>query len=155
MKKNNEFEKLKNDYEYLQNRYKLLEEEYKKIKDMNEKDEEIHELKTEIYRLHEENNQLKQKQNLAPEALFKDNNNNNNNKSDTMKVYEQLLNEREITTQENLLNNYLKEIKKLNEEIIFLKSLPPGNSSGGAGPKQKNNLNNVEMTLNNINYKKK
>ena len=128
MKKNNEFEKLKNDYEYLQNRYKLLDEEYKKLKDMNEKDEEIHELKTEIYRLHEENNQLKQKQNLAPEALLKDNNNNNNNKSDTMKVYEQLLNEREITTQENLLNNYLKEIKKLNEQIIFLKSLipPPG-----------------------------
>ena len=42
-----------------------------------------------------------------------------NNKSDTMSVYEQLLNEREITTQENLLNNYLKEIKKLNEQIIF------------------------------------
>ena len=154
MKKNNEFEKLKNDYEYLQNRYKLLDEEYKKLKDMNEKDEEIHELKTEIYRLHEENNQLKQKQNLAPEALLKDNNNNNNNKSDTMKVYEQLLNEREITTQENLLNNYLKEIKKLNEEIIFLKSLSPGSGAAGPGPKQKNNLNNVEMTLNNINYKK-
>ena len=153
IKKNNEYAKLKDDYEYLQNRYKLLDEEYKKIKDMNEKDEEIHELKTEIYRLHEENNKLKQKQNLSPEALYKDNK-NNNNKSDTMKVYEQLLNEREITTQENLLNNYLKEIKKLNEEILFLKSFQPGNHQGGAGPKQKNNLNNVEMTLNNINYNK-
>lgn len=44
-------------------------------------------------------------------------------KSDTMKVYEQLLNEREMNAQEKLLNNYLKEIKKLNEEIIFLKSI--------------------------------
>ena len=70
-----------------------------------------------------------------------------------MNVYEQLLNEREITTQENLLNNYLKEIKKLNEQIVFLKSLPPGNKLG-IGPKQKNGLNNIEMTLNNINYKK-
>jgi flagellar hook-associated protein FlgK len=40
-----------------------------------------------------------------------------------MKVYEQLLNEREMNAQEKLLNNYLKEIKKLNEEIIFLKSI--------------------------------
>ena len=156
IKKENEIQQLKNDYQYLESRYKILEEENKKIKDMNEKDEEIHELKTEIFRLHEENNELKQKRNIA-ELLQKDNNNNNNNvnnKSDTTQVYEQLLNEREINTQENLLNNYLKEIKKLNEEIIFLKSLPSGNKPGVVGPKQKNNLNNVEMTLNNINYKK-
>ena len=160
IKKENEIHTLKNDYQYLENRYKILEEENRKLKDMNEKDEEIHELKAEIYRLHEENNELKQKRNIASELLSKNNNNNNNNdennnkKSDTTQVYEQLLNEREINTQENLLNNYLKEIKKLNEEIIFLKSFQSGNKSGVVGPKQKNNLNNVEMTLNNINYKK-
>ena len=154
IKKDNEIEKLKNDYEYLQNRYSILEEENKKIKDINEKEEEIHQLKAENYRLHEENNELKQKRNLDPDVILKNNNNNQDNKSDTMKVYEQLLNEREINTQENLLNNYLKEIKKLNEEILFLKSLHPGNKSGILGQKQKNNLNNVEMTLNNINYKK-
>ena len=160
IKKENEIHTLKNDYQYLENRYKILEEENRKLKDMNEKDEEIHELKTEIYRLHEENNELKQKRNIASELLSKNNNNNNNNdennnkKSDTTQVYEQLLNEREINTQENLLNNYLKEIKKLNEEIIFLKSFQSGSKSHGVGPKQKNDLNNVEMTLNNINYKK-
>ena len=159
-KKENEINTLKNDYQSLENRYKILEEENRKLKDMNEKDEEIHELKTEIYRLHEENNELKQNRNIASELLSKNNNynnnkdENNNKKSDTTQVYEQLLNEREINTQENLLNNYLKEIKKLNEEIIFLKSFQSGNKSGGVGPKQKNNLNNVEMTLNNINYKK-
>ena len=48
-------------------------------------------------------------------------------------------------------------MKFFNEQIIFLKSLAPppgGNKSGVRGPKQKNNLNNIEMTLNNINYKK-
>ena len=154
IKKSNEIEKLKEDYEYLKNRYNILEQENKKIQDINEKEEEIHQLKAENYRLHEENNELRQKHNLEPDNLFKKNNNNKDNKSDTMKVYEQLLNEREINTQENLLNNYLKEIKKLNEEILFLKSLHPGNKSGIMGQKQKNNLNNVEMTLNNINYKK-
>ena len=154
IKKENEIGKLKNDYEYLESRYKILEEENKKIKDMNEKDEEIQELKTENYRLHEENNKLKQKQNISSDLILKDNDKNDKNKSDTMKVYEQLLNEREINTQENLLNNYLKEIKKLNEEIIFLKSLPPANKPTGIGLKQKSNVNNVEMTLNNINYKK-
>ena len=64
-----------------------------------------------------------------------------------MKIYEQILNEREINTQEKLLNNYLKEIKKLNEEIIFLKSI---NSLSNKPPsKQANNISNENILLNN------
>ena len=153
IRKENEINRLKNEYEFLENRYKNLDEEYKKIKDMNEKDERINELENEKYRLYEKINELKQKQNTK-NIPVDNNNNNNNNKSDTTKVYEQLLNEREINTQENLLNNYLKEIKKLNEEIIFLKNLVPGGQHTGPGPKQKESLNNIDMTLNNINYRK-
>ena len=154
IKKENEINRLKNEYEFLENKYKNLDEEYKKIKDMNEKDERIYELENEKYRLYEQINEMKQKQNTKKALPINNNNNNNNNKSDTIKVYEQLLNEREINTQEKLLNNYLKEIKKLNEEIIFLKGLVPGSKHSGPGPKQKENLNNIDMTLNNINYRK-
>ena len=154
IKKDNEINRLKNEYEFLENRYKNLDEEYKKIKDMNEKDERIYELENEKYRLYEQINEMKQKQNTKKALPINNNNNNNNNKSDTTKVYEQLLNEREINTQEKILNNYLKEIKKLNEEIIFLKGLVPGSKLSGPGPKQKENLSNIDMTLNNINYRK-
>ena len=153
IKKENEINRLKNEYEFLENRFKTLEAEYKKVKDMNEKDEKINELENEKYRLYEKINEMKQKNN-SKNIISSDNSINNNNKSDTTKVYEQLLNEREINTQEKLLNNYLKEIKKLNEEIIFLKNLVPGGQHPGPGPKQKESLNNIDMTLNNINYRK-
>ena len=150
IKKESEIENLKNEYGYLENRYNSLNDEYKKIKDNKENNEKLYELKNENYRLYEQLNEMKQKQkqNMDLELLHKE-----NNKSDAKKVYEQMLNEREIDAQEKLLNNYLKEIKKLNEEIYFLKTVPPGYRAG-VGQKQKSNVNNIEMTLNNINYKK-
>ena len=124
IKKTNEIERLKNDYEYLENKYNILDNEFKKLKDSKENEEQLNNLRSENYHLHAQINEIKNKKNKVFESIQKDNiNNEKKNKSDTIKIYEQLLNEREINTQEKLLNNYLKEIKKLNEEIIFLKSL--------------------------------
>ena len=151
--KANEIEKLKNECEYLENRYNNLDNEYKKLKDSKENEEQLNNLRSENYQLHAQINQIKHKKNNEFDIKEKNEINNKNkidkNKSDTMKVYEQLLNEREINAQEKLLNNYLKEIKKLNEEIIFLKSmnLYPKN-------KPQNNASNEEISLNNQNNPK-
>ena len=149
LKKQDEIENLKYEKGLLENKYKNLDKEFKQLKDNQENNEEIYELKKENYRLNEQINKLKGEKGYGLDALNK----NNENKSDAKKVYEQILNEREINAQEKLLNNYLKEIKKLNEEIYFLKTLPPG-VKRGASQAQKNLANNVDMTLNNINYKK-
>ena len=148
LKKQEEIENLKYEKGLLENKYNNLDKEYKQLKDNQENNEEIYSLKKENYRLNEQITKLKgEKSGLDPLS------NNNENKSDAKKVYEQILNEREINAQEKLLNNYLKEIKKLNEEIYFLKTLPPG-VKRGASQVQKNLADNVDMTLNNINYKK-
>ena len=147
IKKANEIERLNNECEYLENRYNNLDNEYKKLKDSKENEDQLNNLKRENYRFYEQINEYKNKKNKAPEPMKKENiENNNDNKSDTMKIYEQLLNEREINTQEKLLNNYLKEIKKLNEEIIFLKSINsyPKNKSIDS-LKEQNNFSNEEI----------
>ena len=151
LKKQDEIENLKYEKGLLENKYNNLDKEYKQLRDSQENNDEIYELKKENYRLNEQINKLKGEKmgDIGLDALNK----NNENKSDAKKVYEQILNEREINAQEKLLNNYLKEIKKLNEEIYFLKTLPPG-VKRGASQAQKNLANNVDMTLNNINYKK-
>jgi len=148
LKKQDEIDNLKYEKGLLENKYNNLDKEYKQLLDNQENNEEIYQLKKENYRLNEQINKLKgEKSGL--DAIGQ----NNENKSDAKKVYEQILNEREINAQEKLLNNYLKEIKKLNEEIYFLKTLPPG-VKRGASQAQKNLANTVDMTLNNINYKK-
>ena len=122
-KKASEIERLKNECEYWEYKYKNLENEYNKLKDSRENEEQLNNLKSENYRLYAQINDYKNKKNKDLELMKKNKNENDNkNKSDTMKVFENLLNEREINTQEKLLNNYLKEIKSLNEEIIRLKS---------------------------------
>ena len=151
IQKQNEIEKIKNDYAFLENRYNELEYEYKKMKDSKENEEQLNDLKSENYRLHAQINEYKNQKNKNFEknelSLKNKYNENNDKKSDTMKIYEQILNEREINTQEKLLNNYLKEIKKLNEEIIFLKSI---NSLSNKPPsKQANNISNENILLNN------
>ena len=124
VKKVNEIERLKNDYDYLENKYNILDNEYKKLKDSKENEDQLNNLRSENYHLHAQINEIKNKKNKVLDSIQKDKIiNDEKNKSDTIKIYEQLLNEREINTQEKLLNNYLKEIKKLNEEIIFLKSV--------------------------------
>ncbi len=141
--------------------------------------EKINLLEQEKQMLEKENTMLK---NALRQPNKKDNNSNNNddgsinfnnnsldkefnkkvndNRPDAMKIYEQLLNEREITTQENLLNNYLKEIEKLNKEIYFLKTLPTGGANGGRVLKNNfidgnkdiinNNNSDTDINLNNI-----
>ena len=122
-KKASEIERLKNECEYWEYKYKNLENEYNKLKDSRENEEQLNNLKSENYRLYAQINDYKNKKNKDLELMKKNKNEKDNeNKSDTMKVFENLLNEREINTQEKLLNNYLKEIKSLNEEIIRLKS---------------------------------
>ena len=162
VKKANEIERLKYECEFFENKYKNLENEYNKLKDSKENEEQLNNLKTENYRLYAQINEYKNKKNKDFELMKKDNiENNNKNKSDTMKIYENLSNEREINTQEKLLNNYLKEIKKLNEDIISLKSkLYPKNKnadylnqninisnqkSGINGPKMNNYIINPSL----------
>ena len=146
VKKTNEIEKLKNECENLENRYNNLENEYNKLKDSRENEEQLNNLKSENYRLYAQINEFKNKKNKDLELMKKDNiDNKNKNKSDTMKIYEQLLNEREINTQEKLLNNYLKEIKKLNEEIIFLKSMNSYPQKNIDSLKQQNDMPNEEI----------
>ena len=119
-KKASEIERLKNECEYWEYKYKNLENEYNKLKDSRENEEQLNNLKSENYRLYAQINDYKNKKNKGIELMKKNKNEKDNeNKSDTMKVFENLLNEREINTQEKLLNNYLKEIKSLNEEIDF------------------------------------
>ena len=142
IKQSNEIERLKNEYEYLESRYNNLDNEYKQLKDSKENEEQLNNLKSENFRLYAQINEYKQKKNKAIELKENIDNDKNKNKSDTMKIYEQLLNEREINTQDKLLNNYLKEIKKLNEEIIFLKSI---NSYPKKNSLQQNNLLNEDM----------
>ena len=146
IKKANEIDRLKNECEYLESRYNNLDNEYKRLKESKENEEQLNNLKSENYQLQAKINQIKNKKD-PKEKNNNINNENNNNKSDTMKIYEQLLNEREINAQEKLLNNYLKEIKKLNEEIIFLKSM-------NYPKKQQNNSSNEEIIINNQNNQK-
>ena len=153
IQKETEIQKLKSEYDYLENRYNMINNEYKKLKDSNEKNEQLNELKSENYRLKQQINEFKSKKNKNLENINKKGDDDNiNKKSDTQKIYEQILNEREINTQEKLLNNYLKEIKKLNEEIIFLKSL---NSISNKNPiNQNNNVSNKsDINFNNNNLK--
>ena len=157
IQKTNEIERLKNDYEYLESRYNNLDNEYKRLKDSKENEEQLNNLKSENYRLYAQLNEMKNKKNKGFESIKKENEQlfkDDKKKSDTMKVYEQLLNEREMNAQEKLLNNYLKEIKKLNEEIIFLKSINsyPKNKDMNL-LKQKNNLSNEEIANNKNNPK--
>ena len=147
IKKTNEIERLKNECEYLENRYNNLDNEYKQLKDSKENEEQLNNLKSENYRLHVQINEYKQKKNKDFESMKKVNvpDPNDKNKSDTMTIYEQLLNEREINTQEKLLNNYLKEIKKLNEEIIFLKSMNSYPKKKIDSLNQQSNISEQEM----------
>ena len=154
IKKANEIERLKNECEYLESRYNNLDNEYQKLKDSKENEEQLNNLRSENYQLHAKINQIKHKKDSKEKNtdINNENNNNKKNKSDAMKIYEQLLNEREINAQEKLLNNYLKEIKKLNEEIIFLKSLnsyPKNNFI-----KNQDNAPNEEISINNQNNPK-
>ncbi len=154
-----EIDQLKKDNEFYQSENKSLKDENNSLKDNKEFNNKLNELKRENYILHEKINELnKEKQDIEDEytkiklssaqgvnnpskpnidsSLVNFNSNCldkefNSNKSDSKKVYEQLLIEREINTQENLLNNYLKEIEKLNKEIYFLKTIPPGNATNG------------------------
>ena len=169
-----EVDQIKIERDFFANQYKTLEEENKKLKDNREFNQTLNELKKDNYILHEKINELeKQKESIeieyaklklsAPESnnntgVIKPNNdvnfNNNNlnkelnNKPDTLKIYEQLLNEREITTQENLLNNYLKEIERLNKEIYFLKTIPSGNATTTNQILKNNYVNDNNETVN-------
>ena len=153
IKKTNEIEKLKNEYEYLENRYNNLDNEYKKLKESKENEEQINNLKNENFRLYAQINEIKHKKNKNQNENDINDNNNKKNKNDTNKIYEQLLNEREINTQEKLLNNYLKEIKKLNEEIIFLKSINSLPKNKGIDSLQQSNepLSDINKTNPKIN----
>ena len=142
---------------YKKNDNEIMTENISKLKDSKENEEQLNNLKSENYRLYAQLNDMKNKKNKGFESIKKENEQlfkDDKKKSDTMKVYEQLLNEREMNAQEKLLNNYLKEIKKLNEEIIFLKSINsyPKNKDMNL-LKQKNNLSNEEIANNKNNPK--
>jgi len=144
-KKQFDLDELRTENSLLKAQNKQFEEENFKLKDNTEFKDKITELEKENYVLHEKYTQLeKEKESIEIEnsklklkEVQNEKNVNNPNfsnqilleKKDSLNIYEQLLNDRDVETQEKLLQSYQKEIEELNKEINFLKSIPSGNNN--------------------------
>ena len=69
-----------------------------------------------------------------------------------LSVFDQLLYDREISSQEKLLLSYVKEIEHLNKEIAFLKSIPTGGNQRQSQLMNGNNINNNSTSVLSNNY---
>ena len=179
-KKQFDLDELRTQNKLLNAQNKQYEEENFKLKDNTEFKDKINELTNENYKLHEENAQLKKdKESLEIEnsklklnsVNLKNNNNLKNsqnepsfvnqismdNKSNVLNIYNQLLNDRDYSTQEKLLQSYQKEIEELNKEINFLKTMPTGTNKIIKNNYISDNLNNTlsnNISNNNLNNEK-